>query len=236
MSLSAAERLALIHVKTKRAEKHLRDLEGLAESTRGLEDYAFISDENGKLTYQRLPVVEFGVIAAAGDVLHNLRTALDHLAWQLVLANRNVPTRHTGFPIAESPSKLVSIFRKKVAGMRPEAKKAIKDLRPYNGGNDPLWRIHYLDIVDKHKELLIVGNKHLFRGDHFLGEFFAQADEAAHFPGIYLADTHTESQSPVHPSAIKLEIPGMEALIPSMHQLLVFTAELIDSFAPCLGP
>jgi hypothetical protein len=35
------------------------------------------------------PVEEWGVII--GDVVHNLRSALDHLVWQLTLANGNIP-------------------------------------------------------------------------------------------------------------------------------------------------
>jgi hypothetical protein len=36
------------------------------------------------------PVEEWGVII--GDVVHNLRSALDHLVWQLTLANGNIPS------------------------------------------------------------------------------------------------------------------------------------------------
>ena len=33
-----------------------------------------------------------------GDAVHNLRSALDHLAWQLVLANGQTPTTQTAYP------------------------------------------------------------------------------------------------------------------------------------------
>lgn len=35
-----------------------------------------------------------------GDYVHNVRSALDHVVWQLVIANRGAPGRHTQFPIA----------------------------------------------------------------------------------------------------------------------------------------
>jgi hypothetical protein len=34
-----------------------------------------------------------------GDCLYNLRSALDHLAWQLAIYNGNQPSSHTEFPI-----------------------------------------------------------------------------------------------------------------------------------------
>lgn len=39
-----------------------------------------------------------------GDIVHNLRSALDHLAYQLVLANGHKPGGKTGYPIfSEDP-------------------------------------------------------------------------------------------------------------------------------------
>ncbi|HEV3192837.1 MAG TPA: hypothetical protein VGY54_20165, partial [Polyangiaceae bacterium] len=34
-----------------------------------------------------------------GEFLHDLRSALDHIAWQLVMNNGGEPTRDTSFPI-----------------------------------------------------------------------------------------------------------------------------------------
>jgi hypothetical protein len=53
----------------------------------------------GKVTK---PTGEIGVIA--GDAVHNLRSALDHLAWQLALLNTAKPHPRTQFPIARSES------------------------------------------------------------------------------------------------------------------------------------
>src|SRR5258706_982604 len=39
-----------------------------------------------------------------GDCLQNLRTALDYLAWELVLFAGNNPTKQTAFPVCESES------------------------------------------------------------------------------------------------------------------------------------
>ena len=42
--------------------------------------------------------IEWSIIL--GEILYNLRSALDHLVWQLVLANGQTPGRHNEFPIA----------------------------------------------------------------------------------------------------------------------------------------
>jgi hypothetical protein len=39
--------------------------------------------------------------AIAGDVFHNLRTALDHVAWQFVLLEGGTPNETTTFPLLE---------------------------------------------------------------------------------------------------------------------------------------
>lgn len=41
--------------------------------------------------------IEFSMVA--GDIVHNLRSALDYLAWELVLSEGQTPGRHTAFPI-----------------------------------------------------------------------------------------------------------------------------------------
>ena len=41
--------------------------------------------------------------------------------------------------------------------MRKEAIDIIKDIKPYKGGNDVLWRLHRLNILDKHRLLLTAG-------------------------------------------------------------------------------
>jgi hypothetical protein len=42
--------------------------------------------------------------------------------------------------------------------MSTEAIPAIDSVQPYGGGNDVLWHLHKLDIIDKHRLLLTVGS------------------------------------------------------------------------------
>jgi hypothetical protein len=106
----------------------------------------------------------FSVLAA--ECIHNLRSALDQLAWQLVIANGGKPSGLTRFPLLlKDPAgneKMTSAYNGSVAGMSAAAKTYILGLQPYqpgNGGNDHKLRIlHDLNITDKHHTLVIVKN------------------------------------------------------------------------------
>jgi hypothetical protein len=87
-----------------------------------------------------------------------LRTALDHLASETV---RSVGLDPKGvyFPICESIKKYESESDGKTNGMPKNAKDLIDRFRPYGGGNDYLWALHQLDILDKHRLLLTATTK-----------------------------------------------------------------------------
>jgi|SRR5882762_198517 len=78
------------------------------------------------------------------------------------LTSDGEPGAHTAFPIVD-PVKFkteqdeVQFIERKIEGMRAVIKDAIRSVKPYKGGNDILWTIHDLDIVDKHRILLAVG-------------------------------------------------------------------------------
>ena len=102
-----------------------------------------------------------------GEVLYNLRSALDHLVWQLVLANGREPTRDNQFPILNEEeewthSRTVKILK----GISDENSKRIRSLQPFNAplglraegslrGFDahPLRTLNDLCNIDKHRHL-----------------------------------------------------------------------------------
>jgi hypothetical protein len=68
--------------------------------------------------------------------------------------------KYTGFPIVEDPTEYKALSAGKVKGMNQTAIDKIEALKPYKGGNDALWKIHRLNITDKHQLLLAVGSIH----------------------------------------------------------------------------
>jgi hypothetical protein len=104
--------------------------------------------------------VEFALIT--GDVLHNLRAALDHTVYQLACAQLGEPTtepyRWAAFPVAESEEKYKAHSKQSIGRLTGATVAAIDSLKPYRGGNIPLWRLSALDNIDKHRLVLTVAS------------------------------------------------------------------------------
>jgi hypothetical protein len=160
-------RTELVRIKVKRAKHHIEYFNGrIDDFFRGVPNpYPIIREDDpktGDLVFKLgkcLPIPE-DFPAIIGDILQNLRTALDHLAWQLVLANGETPTSQTGFPIAEDLKKFEAMFGRKVEGISESAIKKIRALNPYGRADEDLWGLHELNNTDKHRLLFVVGAAH----------------------------------------------------------------------------
>jgi hypothetical protein len=100
----------------------------------------------------------------AGDCIHNLRAALDNLAFELALAYIRGPLpsdveKKSAFPIftkdiADDPQSRKN-FDKMTRGISPRAKADIEELQPYKRGDsfrsDRLWQLNELSREDKHR-------------------------------------------------------------------------------------
>ncbi|TQJ51841.1 hypothetical protein [Phycicoccus sp. SLBN-51] len=88
-----------------------------------------------------------------GEITHQMRSALDHLAYALVIAAGNVPTRRTTFPVLlAAPQNGLRID----GGVRPDALAAIESLQPYqrrDASAHPLHVLTELWNIDKHRHL-----------------------------------------------------------------------------------
>lgn len=208
--MTADERISLIRVKIDRARKHICDLE--------LEIQAFLNSNPyvvGTKTDQRLKALVYYLVgitdtppiiaAITGDALFNLRAALDHLAYHLAVVNgaSDEILKTTYFPIYDDAAKYNAGKAGRVRGMSPAARNAIDAVKPYRGGNDVLWRLHRLNIIDKHRILLTVGSA--VRGIKFDNKVRRHLIKAIHAEaGFNLTDEEvearnffTEPQSPI---------------------------------------
>src|SRR5712692_3218619 len=140
--LTADDRLILVRVKIERAKKHLRDLETELIAFRDEHLNVIVSQKDANAGQCdrppiHLPKLPWNAVATAGDIVHNLRSALDHLAYQLAvvgIGNPNVePSRTVEFPIAKDAATCEANKARKVKGMRPEAVRTIDALKPYKG-------------------------------------------------------------------------------------------------------
>ncbi len=157
-------------LKTERARSHI-DALATEVSSYSLSSpcYLVLDDDSDpgfkvfKLKRTR-PIPE-NIFLIIGDAVHNLRSALDHLAYELV----EIETSKTGkklpenlvqniqFPIAKASNNVNQAIKSKQMN---EAGKlvvnALRALRPYPKGNDGLYALHELDRLDKHRLIIPV--------------------------------------------------------------------------------
>lgn len=91
-----------------------------------------------------------------GDAIHNLHSALDITFCDLVRMSGETPDEYTKFVFRDTRDNLVGALKQ---GKLKAAKAGIIDviadtIKPYKGGNDALYALHDIDILDKH--LLLV--------------------------------------------------------------------------------
>jgi hypothetical protein len=151
-----------VRIKIERAKEHVRSLKELVRGFQQSEPYRIIAEDDpdtGDLVFKvkvsGQPPPYWGAIA--GDAIHNLRSSLDLLVCELVRANGKEVTDSTGFLISKSAKAFESGHLGKIKGAPKDAMRLIKEVKPYKGGDEAFWRLHRLDIADKHKLLIPVG-------------------------------------------------------------------------------
>jgi hypothetical protein len=175
--------------KIERADKHFNEIDSTIEALLSAEANAartapveyqperkhlVVSHPKTKAIDPMLPLV-------IGDCIHNFRSALDHLSFQLAVANNKgaEAEAHISFPICLSQKEFDSIAKKRLAPfIDGKALAAIQELQPYQTGRadcDPLWVLSQLDIIDKHRLLVVITRRlrptgfvvKLATGEHF---------------------------------------------------------------------
>lgn len=169
-ALAAASRDG-IDAKLGRAEHHLETIKReVAEFIAPNPDH-FVSDYDAARQQiavkpsQKLFAKRNDWSAVIGDCVHNLRSALDHLAHQLVVLGGGVPKSGRGgtaYPILDSSTgprggpRQVRIETTS-GSVAPAVQTRIEELQPYKRTNpsvdDLLWILSELDNMDKHREL-----------------------------------------------------------------------------------
>lgn len=100
--------------------------------------------------------------AIIGDALHNFRSALDYLAYEMVRLSRKTYWPDTQFPIVDSPDGYASNrrFQRFMERLTPELRAAVEWAQGYSRGyyHAPRWHIlavlRDLSNIDKHRLLL----------------------------------------------------------------------------------
>jgi hypothetical protein len=151
-------------LKIERAKKHLHELESAALAYFSAKPVAIVVEPfpgmdptkaHAWIARIRHPVPAT-LSPIIGDVVHNLRTALDLLACDLVRVNGK-SAKSVYFPFCDSSAELhAAIKGRNLYRAGADVVRVIESLKPYKGGNIALRAIHDMDIADKHQALLPV--------------------------------------------------------------------------------
>jgi hypothetical protein len=154
--------------KLKRAEENILNLHAEMERFFQESDYPAFPEHDSQLFseaieyHTNLPIpIRFSVLS--GEIVHQLRSCFDHIAWHFSVGPVD-DSRRIEFPVFEQPLNhdRRKRFEGKIQGITDaNVRDLIERLQPYNAAdplNDLLWIIHDLDIVDKHKELILCSN------------------------------------------------------------------------------
>jgi hypothetical protein len=158
-------------LKIERAKRHIRELAKEVEAFNVSKPYEIFPEENATLGQRHWkvkvkknpPQAWSGIV---GDAIHNARAALDLLA--VAVVRHDDPARasynHVHFVIRETKDEFEAALGKNIKGASAESRRGFEDLKPYKGGDEAFWRLHQLDIMDKHKAIIPVWARHKATG------------------------------------------------------------------------
>jgi len=150
-------------MKLRRANEHLDKLKG---EVRRYRDNAYtITRQDDLENGMHIASIEQAITPdplalLVGEFAYSVRSALDHLAWQLALLTTDKPGRQTCFPIdSECPLPSNKSYREKIANISPVALSVIESLQPYKTWSTfkshPLWQLNKLCNIDKHQVMAV---------------------------------------------------------------------------------
>jgi len=146
-------------LKIKRARMHISELDGILASFLQRRPYKVVieDDADPKFSVIRCEFLENIpelTPAVFGDAVHNLRSALDHVACDLVARNGKTVKR-VSFPIVQPRENMdAKIKEAKFMFASDSNIGAVKSVIYDNWG---LAKLHELDIHDKHRSVLLTG-------------------------------------------------------------------------------
>jgi len=186
----------------------------------------------------------------AGEIVHHMRSAFDHLIWQLSIQEaRDKFAGDIEFPVSEHPPECIwrvsdgkvkhSSYCRKTKGVTSiTALTRIDNLQPYkriDRDNSPILIIHTLDKFDKHRELVDVSAQAAGRGVGRVRRVVNTVKDSAS-GGMRLipvgppkVEVYAELFAEV--AFTKLRQWKSQPLIPFLEDLLSFTRDSVESFA-----
>jgi hypothetical protein len=152
-------------LRLERAAQNLQSLEAEVQRWLGSHPYGLVQEFDAQRSENAIRVVAFEHAPAIisfliSECLHNLRSSLDNLVYELALArNRGNPLpsdveQRVMFPIFGSQKDFKSSGAWRIRDIDPSPQTIIEGLQPYKGGQpNLLWELNELSRFDKHRLL-----------------------------------------------------------------------------------
>lgn len=263
MTISESDPLYSVKLKIERAKHHLSNLDSELRAYRSRQPYTVIREDNSKtgdhiFRFKANETIPVEIPLIIGDVVHNLRSAFDHLVCQCVIANRRQVRTRTRFPIGTSQQRFTGNFKGAVKGASEKAQKLIWRLKPYEGGCESFWILSELDIMDKHNKIVPVWT--VFNQTNVLPNIPAEWLQAGpiQVPGLSLitkrsgqpvedgseffsmsgsiedVEKHCQFQFAFDITLGESGIATGKPILPCLGELIQFTERVIDIFSRCI--
>ena len=149
-------------LKVERANHHINELESSLSVFLKMQPYSIrvdVDPTTGQnfLRFHTIKDPPADLPLIIGDAAHNLRSALD-LMWSAILRHAGENDSSGHFPFHETRENLVDTIDKgAVKRAFPAVAALILDqIRPHKRGDDALWALNKLDVLDKHRLLIPV--------------------------------------------------------------------------------
>lgn len=246
-----------IRVKIQRTQEHIRNLYLDVDRVFNSDPrpYTLIQNLNSQsgryeLTIRQYRAVDVDLLrfsVVAGEIIHHLRSSLDHLVWQLIIANGQDPSSFTyplpEFPIFSRQDKYESSGVAKIKGVSKSAMAIIQSHQPYNGGDyrgNYLWIIHEMNNADKHRLLNVVFTDAIIERAVIAGATLSNFTFGPAKDGTVLVSSPTEFEMDMNVRFrfdIAFNESGMsmpESAVPELQYLTDAVIAVIDTLAPCL--
>lgn len=202
---------------------------------------------------QRIGPLPRDIPVLIGDALQDMRAALDHLTYQLMVAyaaGAPIPDKtmkDCEFPIFKTNEP--AAIEKRIRGLDPSAKAAIERLQPHLRGaayeDDPLWRLHELSNIDRHRYVhlgYLSHNATGIGGDNLLIEELRSTGGVVG-PGAEIVRFKIRKADPTRPMRMNLGLTveiafgdGLLKGIPPVRALTEMYDHIVSNVVPPLRP
>lgn len=236
-------------LKVKRANKHIKELNRIIIGFNKIDRYGLRTQKNVNTgnnfvkfnmpSSRRIPLI-------IGDAIHNLRSALDILIYEIIIMNGKILTsseeRSISFPFRNTRDELVTAINNGIIQtIGIDLINVIVDIiKPYySGGNNSLCALNKLDIIDKHR--LLLSTVSVASGVNSNIDGLGTLINC-----IFVGGTHNFANIPINANIENQGKPTFDILfterdffqnqpvVPTLHQLSQLVSGIIDSIEECI--